>query len=131
MATTIALPSPLDRWVDATNRGDGEAFLALFAHDGMVDDFGRRFIGRGAIRGWSDKEYIGAKGRLTVKSVEVTAKGTVVIADWASNFYTGPSRFLFMLEGEQIREMRIRGTNALVAFFLDLRRLVTPPVTSG
>ena len=33
-----------------------------------------------------------------------------LIADWTSNHYTGPSRFVFVLEGDRVKEMRI--TNA-------------------
>ena len=32
--------------IEATNVEDNEAFLAAFAEDAVVDDFGRRFEGR-------------------------------------------------------------------------------------
>jgi taurine dehydrogenase small subunit len=46
----------LDRLVDAFNRGDGEAAVALFADDAVFensrgpDPWGRRYVGRDAIR---------------------------------------------------------------------------------
>ncbi|AIC15119.1 nuclear transport factor 2 family protein [Nitrososphaera viennensis] len=102
------LPDPIGRFVDAVNRGDTGSFLDFFPSDGVVDDSGRRFVGHEAIRRWSDREFIGAKGRMTVTSVEQTKKNIVsVAADWASNYFTGPSRFVFVLKGKKIQEIRI------------------------
>jgi hypothetical protein len=49
---TKELPPLIDRFVAAVNRGNTEAFLACFPADGVVDDWGRRFTGHEAIRGW-------------------------------------------------------------------------------
>ena len=102
------LPNPIDKFVAVVNRGDTEAFLSFFTEDGIVDDWGRRFAGRDAIRRWSDKEFIGAKGRMTVKNVEPAKNKMRVIADWKSNFYSGLSAFEFVLAGNLLKEMRIR-----------------------
>ena len=104
---TVTLPPPIDRLVAAVNGGDTEAFLDCFTTKGVVDDWGRRFVGQKAIRGWSDKESIGAKGRMTVTGVEEKAGEFAVTADWKSNFYSGPSRYVFRLDGDLIAEMRI------------------------
>ncbi len=105
---SIALPAPIDRLVAAINHGDTDAFLDCFIETGVVDDWGRRFVGRKAIRGWSDKETIGAKGRMTVTGVAAGKDGTTVVTgDWKSNFYSGPGRYLFRLDGDRIAEMRI------------------------
>jgi hypothetical protein len=79
---TKDLPPLIDRFVAAVNRGNTEAFLARFAADGVVDDWGRRFTGH--------------------KAIEVT-----VTADWKSGSYGGPSRYVFIVDGDRIREMRI------------------------
>ena len=102
------LPDPIGHFVESVNRGDTESFLGFFLRDGVVDDSGRRFEGHDAIRRWSDREFIGAKGRITVKSVEQTKNAVSVRADWASNYFTGPSRFLLVLKGRKIQEMRIK-----------------------
>jgi hypothetical protein len=34
---------------------------------------------------------------------------TTVTADWVINFYTGSTRFVFVLDGERMRELRITG----------------------
>ena len=104
---TKDLPPLIDRFVAAVNRGNTEAFLVCFPPDGVVDDWGRRFVGHKAIRTWSDEEMIGAKGRMTVKNVEQAGNEVTVTADWKSNFYSGPSRYVFVVDGDHIREMRI------------------------
>src|SRR5690348_16126383 len=40
-----AVPDVVLRAVDAAERHDTDAFLACFASDGVVDDWGRRFTG--------------------------------------------------------------------------------------
>ena len=74
------MPPPLDRLVAAINAGDFEGFIALFAPDGVVDDWGRRFKGPAAIRKWSDKELIGAHGTLTVSQV-IRKRGRIAFHD--------------------------------------------------
>jgi hypothetical protein len=60
-----------------------------------------------AIRRWSDEEFIGAKGHMTVTSFEQTKNTARVMADWVSNYFTGPSRFVFVLKNKIIQEMHI------------------------
>ena len=82
--STRALPDPIGRFVEAVNRGDTQAFIAFFPKDGVVDDSGRHFVGRDAIRRWNDREFIGAKGKMTVKSVKQNGNEITVTADWVS-----------------------------------------------
>ena len=105
----LKLRTPIDKFVSAVNRGETEVFLGCFPSDGVVEDSGRRFTGRDAIRRWSDGEFIGAKGKMTVKSVRQEGNEISVTADWVSNFYTGPARFVFVLDGRWLRELRITG----------------------
>ncbi len=44
-----------------------------------------------------------------MKEVEQKKNVVTVRADWKSDYYSGPSRFEFVLNGEQIRELRIKG----------------------
>ncbi|TDK28631.1 nuclear transport factor 2 family protein [Luteimonas aestuarii] len=104
---TTPLPTPVARLVDAVNRGDTDAFLALFPGDGRVDDWGRRFDGHDAIRAWSEREFTGANGTLTPRKVTTAGQTVTVDAAWKSNFYSGDSRFVFVVEGDGIHEMRI------------------------
>ena len=67
------IPEPVQRLLDAANGHDTDAFLASFTDDGVVDDWGREFPGAEAIRGWSDREFIGVDVTLDVTGV--TASG--------------------------------------------------------
>lgn len=102
------LPPLIESLREAVNAGDTEAFLALFAEDGAVDDWGRRFAGKAAIRSWSDKELIGAHGTLTFGEVfEVSDTRVRLVADWKSSFFSGPGIFTFTLADSRIAEMTI------------------------
>ena len=103
----VAIPPIIEKFVAAVNRGDAAAFLAFFPESGVVDDWGRKFTGPAAIKGWSDKEFIGAKGTMTVKSATQSGNEVDVRAGWKSSFYSGDSRFIFVVNGDKISEMRI------------------------
>lgn len=104
-----ALPSPVAEFVAAVNRGDSEAALAFFGRDGVVDDWGTRYVGAAAIARWSAREFVGAHGRMTPTRVDRDGPRIVVDAGWTSRYYSGDSRFVFTVDGQRIREMRIVG----------------------
>jgi hypothetical protein len=101
------LPEPVARAIDAINAGDADGFVAAFAGDGIVDDNGRQFTGADEIRGWSDRELIGANARLVVSGVEQTGEGVALDAEVRSTGFNGYSRFAFELDGESIGSMVI------------------------
>jgi uncharacterized protein (TIGR02246 family) len=102
------MTGPVQDAVDAANRGDVEAFLDTFTDDGVVDDWGREFAGRDAIRGWSDAEFIGKQVTLEVTAVEPDGDRTVVTAQVGGNGFNGPSHFTFDLDGSRLARMTIR-----------------------
>jgi SnoaL-like protein len=104
----VILPGPVRNAVDAANRGDVEAFLDSFVPTGVVDDWGREFAGRDAIRGWSDAEFIGKQVTLDVTAVEQDGDRTEVTAQVGGNGFTGPSHFTFDSEGPLLARMTIR-----------------------
>ena len=79
------IPKLLADFTAAINRGDTPAFLDCFASDGVVDDWGRRFVGHDGIKRWSDAETIGAHGTLTITNV-IAADRHKIVADtfWKS-----------------------------------------------
>ncbi|WP_165367951.1 nuclear transport factor 2 family protein, partial [Phytoactinopolyspora endophytica] len=101
------LPSPLSAFVDAVNAHDEAAFLDAFTDDGLVDDWGREFRGREAIKAWSDREFIGARGTMTVTDVSEDGGWVRVTADWRSTHANGMSLFEFQLDGDRVHQMRI------------------------
>src|SRR4051794_22777616 len=89
------LPRPVAALWEAANRHDTEAFLASFADDGVVDDWGREFHGAASIREWSDAEFIGVDVTLAVTGVEQHGGETVVAAAVGGQGFNGPSHFSF------------------------------------
>jgi hypothetical protein len=102
------LPAPVRRLLDAANANDTDAFLACFTADGTVDDWGREFTGPGAIRGWSDAEFIGKRVTLDLRGQEDDGGTTVVTAEVGGDGFNGPSHFGFDLDGDRVARMTIR-----------------------
>lgn len=102
------VPEPVASFLEAVNRHDEAAFLDAFAEGGAVDDWGRVFTGREQIKGWSDGEFIGARGTLAVEEVEVSGTTITVIGDWRSQHANGRSRFDFEVDGDTLTRMTIR-----------------------
>jgi hypothetical protein len=101
-------PAPVARLLQAANEHDSDAFLASFTADGVVDDWGREFAGAQAIRGWSDREFIGVDVALTTTSVTTEADVTTVAADVGGGGYNGPSHFTFTVRDGFVARMTIR-----------------------
>ncbi|KMS85906.1 nuclear transport factor 2 family protein [Prauserella rugosa] len=106
--TTPTVPEPVAAFIDHVNAHDNEAFLDSFTADGFVDDWGRVFTGRDEIAAWSDNEFIGARGTLTVEEVDVTDGLITVVGDWRSNHANGRSSFALETDGDRITSMTIR-----------------------
>lgn len=95
--------------IDATNRGDTEAFLATFTpYQGVVDDWGRKFYGPKDIRRWSDAEFIGDGVTVRVVHFYLSDEAEeVVIADVNRKGFNGPSTFTFRVTDDKVAEMRL------------------------
>ncbi|WP_026875803.1 nuclear transport factor 2 family protein [Jiangella gansuensis] len=106
--TENTLPKPVASFIDVVNRHDEDGFLDAFTSDGFVDDWGRTFTGREAIKRWSDREFIGARGTMTVQRTAVDGDMVTVIADWRSNHANGLSQFDFRVAGDKLASMTIR-----------------------
>lgn len=105
------LPPPVAAFVAAVNAHDEEGFLAGLGPDGVVDDWGREFVGREAIKAWSDKEFIGAAGTMDVQRVEDRGDQVEVLADWRSTHANGLSIFTFDVVDGALTRMTIRGAH--------------------
>ena len=101
------LSGPAGRAVDAVNAGDTDVFLALFTADGWIDDNGRVFRGRDAMREWSDRELIGAHTRFDVTGSAAAPEGVAIDIDVTSDGFNGYSRFVFAVQGDSLQSMTI------------------------
>src|SRR5215469_4852839 len=97
-----AAPAPVARLLEAANANDTEAFLATFVDGGVVDDWGREFAGADAIRGWSDREFIGKRVSLDVRAIEQQGDATVITAEVGGDGFNGPSHFSFVVDGDRV-----------------------------
>ena len=104
----VDVPEPVLAVLHAANNGDVEAFLGCFEEGGVVDDWGREFAGRDAIRRWSDAEFIGKQVTLAVTAVEQQGGLTVVSAEVGGTGFNGPSHFSFDVDGPKVTRMTIR-----------------------
>ena len=102
------VPEPIARLLQAANDHDTDAFLAGFTADGVVDDWGREFAGAEAIRGWSDKEFIGVDVTLAVIAVTTEGDTTTVEAQVGGSGFSGPSHFMFAVRDGLVARMTIR-----------------------
>ncbi len=102
------IPEPIASFIETVNRHDAEGFLDAFVDGGAVDDWGRDFVGRDAIKAWSDREFIGSSGVLTPEEVTVSGDMVVVVGDWRSTHANGRSSFAFDIQGDRIAKMTIR-----------------------
>jgi ketosteroid isomerase-like protein len=103
------IPEPIARLLRAANANDTDAFLATFTDDGVVDDWGREFVGHAAIREWSDREFVGQRVTLNITQMTREDETLVVTADVGGDGFNGPSHFRFQLDGDQVGRMTIRG----------------------
>ena len=76
---TTTLPEIAAAYVRATNNHDPAAFIACFTENAVVNDAGREFRGKDAIKAWSDHEIMAAQVTLEVQGV-TSRDGEVIIA---------------------------------------------------
>jgi ketosteroid isomerase-like protein len=104
---SVTLPPPVQAFFDATNAGDTDAFLAAFAADAVIDDWGRTFHGHEAIKQWSDGENIGAHAHFDVTEMVPDDGAYVVTAMVSGGGFNGPSHFAFTIADGHVTRMAI------------------------
>jgi hypothetical protein len=109
--THDGLPAAIRTFVDATNAGDSDAFVAAFTPDASLDDWGRAFSGSDGIRSWNETDNIGVQAHFDVVSAaEGEEPGTwVVVLAVSGNGYNGTGPMTFTLRDGLIARLRISG----------------------
>lgn len=107
MTRSIELPQPVAAVVDAINNGDEDAFVAAFAPDGYVDDWGRVLQGPEGVRSWAQTDAIGMRASMTVLSASTEGDTTHITFDWKSDRFNGQSEAYVTVSGDQVGAFRI------------------------
>jgi SnoaL-like domain len=104
-------PDPIQAFVDATNRGDTDAFVSAFTPDAHLDDWGRTFDGHDGIRSWDSTDNIGVQAHFDVVDVRPGAAEGEYVATLrvTGNGYNGTGPMTFRLRGGRIADLRIGG----------------------
>lgn len=107
--STAALPAPIQEFIDATNNGDTERFVAAFTEDAYLNDWGREFHGKDGVRDWDGTDNIGKQAHFRVVNVESGQheESYVVTVEVSGNGYNGTSPLAFTLRDDRIVQLRI------------------------
>jgi hypothetical protein len=100
----IALPAPVQAFVDATNRADSDAFLDAFTADATLDDWGRTFTGRDGMARWNRSDNIGKQSHFEVLAIAPGPErdSCIVTLRVTGRGYNGTSPITFRLRGDRI-----------------------------
>ena len=102
-------PDAIQTFVDATNRGDSDAFVAGFTEDAHLVDWGRSFEGRAGVRSWDGTDNIGVQAHFDLPGVEPGAAAEEYVATLrvSGNGYNGTGPMTFRLRDGLIADLRI------------------------
>jgi ketosteroid isomerase-like protein len=106
---TAPLPDEVARLLAATNAEDRDRFLDAFTEDGVVDDWGRRFVGRERIAEWDAGENIGVHARIEATSVRRSGDTVEFGVRVTGDGYNGGGTFTATVRDGRIAELVIRG----------------------
>lgn len=107
--TGTALPEPIQRFVDTTNRGDSVAFVATFTEDAYLNDWGREFHGHDGVRSWDSTDNIGKRSHFEPVDVQPGSEPDtfVVTLTVTGDGYNGTGPMTFTLRDGRIASLRI------------------------
>jgi hypothetical protein len=106
-------PDAIQAFVDATNRGDSDAFVAAFTTDTHLDDWGRSFDGHDGVRSWDGTDNIGVQSHFDLLDVTPGTGDEEYVANIrvSGNGYNGTGPMVFRIRDGLIADLRI-GPNA-------------------
>ncbi|RXZ45932.1 nuclear transport factor 2 family protein [Agromyces binzhouensis] len=94
-----AMPEAIRAFVDTTNAGDSEGFVAAFTEDAYVNDWGREFHGREGVASWNESDNIGRNAHVEAHAIRTgRLPGQYLLTVTVSGGgYNGPGVFTFDL----------------------------------
>jgi len=106
-AKHIELEKPIQKVIEATNRGDTPELLNAFADDAVLIDSGRTFAGKEEITQWNAQENIGTSNRLKVTDVRRSGYEVKVDVEVSGHGYNGPGVLSFLIDGDVVKRLAI------------------------
>jgi len=103
----MTAPDAIRRFVDATNAGDTEVFLATFTAGAFLSDWGRSFTGRDGIARWNQSDNIGVNSSLRIVRIAEAQGGYHVRIAVKGNGFNGEGDMVFTLAGDRIASLVI------------------------
>jgi hypothetical protein len=101
------LEAPIKAVIDATNQGNTKAFVAAFAKDGAVNDWGEVHGGRTEIGRWDLAENTGKQTRLKVTGVSRVAGEVLVLLQITRGDITESGTWAFRVKGTSVVTLEI------------------------
>ena len=105
----VVLPAPIKVFIDATNRGDTESFVAAFTDDAYLNDWGREFHGHDGVRSWDATDNIGVRSHFELVGVEPGKRDDeyVVTLTVSGDGFNGTGPMLFTVRDDLIARLEI------------------------
>lgn len=94
-----SIPQAIQAFVDTTNRGDSEGFVAAFTEDAYLNDWGREFHGRDGVASWNETDNIGRRSHFEVHGIVLGREPEqyLLTVTVSGDGYNGPGTFTFEL----------------------------------
>ena len=107
--TENQLPAAIANFVDATNRGDSDAFVAAFTEDADLNDWGREFHGHEGVSSWNRTDNVGVRSHFEFVRAEPggAPDSYVVTLTVAGDGFNGTGPMNFELRDGRIASLRI------------------------
>jgi hypothetical protein len=109
MSAVDGPPPPVAQLLGATNTEDRALFLDAFTGDGVVDDWGRRFVGRERVAEWDAAENIGVRSCIEVTSVSTDGDTVELGVRVSGGGYNGGGTFTVRVRNGKVAALVIRG----------------------
>ncbi|MEH3052953.1 MAG: hypothetical protein PGN13_02955 [Patulibacter minatonensis] len=107
MADGPKLEAPIRAVIDATNSGNGQAFMAAFQKDATLSDWGEVHTGRGEIGKWDRAENSGRGTKLKVTGVSRVMGEVLVLLQVTRDDVTEAGTWAFRLNGKNVESLDI------------------------
>lgn len=101
------VPKPVQRFIDTTNQSDTTGFLACFAPEAVLVDWGSRYAGRDQIADWNQTDNIGVQSRFKIENGTLTGAEFHCQIAVSGKGFNGTGTMTFTLSGDVITQLVI------------------------